>query len=172
MSVNSTKTRGLALAITITITALAYLAVPGEVTAQRGESQGRLPFQTTFGMSLDNQSQVVRRLAVPPGRRLEILNVNVDLKLSVLPVEFDARCSVSTPGQFAVFSGAVPILLSQRLEPRGAADPPSLHTWLAAQPTLLHASAGQRVSCWFNRFPVTGTGVIEWTLSGFTDDTP
>jgi hypothetical protein len=168
MSVNSTKTRGLVLGISVM--ALAYLALPGEVTAQRGESQGRLPFQTTFAMSLDHQSQVYRRFAVARGRRLEILNVSVELKLSALPIEFDARCMVNTPGQFAAFSGAAPILFSQRVEPRGLADPPSMHTWLAAQPTLLHASAGQSVTCWFNRFPVTGAGYIEWTVSGFTDE--
>jgi hypothetical protein len=130
-----------------------------------------VPFQTHLSVFIGNQiNQVSRRFVVPVGRRLEIHNVNARLSLNQLPEQFESQCRVTTVGQFGANTGTMPILLKRLNDPAAGQAPSGVFDWHTAQPTLLHAFAGQRVLCVFDRFPVSGFGYIEWTLSGFMDD--
>lgn len=159
------------LTIGVAATCAAYLALPPGVTAQRSEAAGRAPFQIQLSATVDpTAAWLSRRFGLPAGRRLEIHNVNVRLSLLSLPQRVSSECTVSAIGPLGGSLASLPFVLRRPTEPLAESDGSEISDWVAAQPTLLHVFPGQRVTCFLERFPVKGGGVITWTISGFTDD--
>jgi hypothetical protein len=158
------------LMIGVAVVGAVCVARPIEVTAQRSDPPGRTPFQHQLTAEFHaTVASLNRRFSVPTGRRLEILNVNVRVSLVDMPQHIFNECTVSTPGQPGI-STALPFLLRRAVEPLAGATTTGLsRSWVAAQPTLLHAFDGQRITCFMERYPTTGFGFVTWTFSGFSE---